>query len=442
MCNLHIYGESLMRSFKSNELKAAGAICGIVLTGLGLSGCADIAVTGNLEEPVVEAPVVVEEAVAVSGPLPASQPVRSAPSAGVLTAGDIDDSLNLASFVPLQSEASKALGLPRADLSTPVLATFVGEDNEPAPGVRFTLRKPGSTKPFYDGISGVDGVVNVFPAALGAGRVSEVELRAFTDGSDVPVTQVIKNNGTRQTVKVPGNQTWQPGFLDLAFVIDTTGSMGDEMEWLLKDLSSILRQAKSSASDIDIRLGLVVYKSRGDRYVVKSYGFTRNQKQFRKWLSGELPTSGGSGYPEAVADALEAGVSLNWRRGHGERLLFQIGDEPPHRTQTRTYLNAAGKAALDGIQIFSVEASSQGPHLEYLMRQGALVSNGRYIFLTDDSGVGYAHNEPSTTCYRVTPLNDLMVRVIQSELKGRRIEASNQDVVREVGSYRNGVCLS
>lgn len=431
-----------MKSSKPGFSAPANAAFGAALIGLFLSGCADIATNGNLEEPVVEAPVVVEESVAISGPLPASQPGRSAPSAGVLTAGDIDDSLNLETFVPLQSEASKALGLPRADLSTPVLANFVGEDNEPAPGVRFTLRKPGFAKPFYDGISGVDGAVNVFPAALGVGRVPEVELRAFTDGSDAPVTQVLKNNGTRQTVKVPENQTWQPDFLDLAFVIDTTGSMGDEMEWLLKDLSSILRQAKSSAGNIDIRLGLVVYKSRGDRYVVKSYGFTKNQKQFRNWLSGELPTSGGSGYPEAVADALKAGVSLNWRRGHGERLLFQIGDEPPHRTQTRTYLNAAGKAALNGIQIFSIEASSQGPHLEYLMRQGALVSNGRYIFLTDDSGVGYAHSEPSTTCYRVTPLNDLMVRVIQSELKGHRIEVSSRDVIREVGSYKNGVCLN
>ncbi|WP_171181390.1 vWA domain-containing protein [Ruegeria sp. HKCCD8929] len=431
-----------MKPFKSRESKTAGAIFGTALIGLVLSGCADVAATGNLEKPVAETPAVVEESVAVSGPLPASQPVRSAPRQGVLTAGDIDDSLNLATFVSLQSKASKALGLPRADLSTPVLATFVGEDNEPAPGVRFTLRKPDFAQPFYDGVSGVDGAVSVFPAALGAGRIPEVEIRAFTEGSDAQITQVLKNNGTRQIVRVPGNQTWQPDFLDLAFVIDTTGSMGDEMEWLLKDLSSILRQAKRSASDINIRLGLVVYKSRGDRYVVKSYGFTRSQKQFRNWLSGELPTSGGSGYPEAVADALEAGVSLNWRRGRGERLLFQIGDEPPHPTQTRTYLNAARDATLKGVQIFSVEASSQGPHLEYLMRQGALVSNGRYIFLTDDSGVGFAHSEPSTTCYRVTRLNDLMVRVIQSELQGHRIEAPSRDVIREVGSYRSGVCLN
>jgi len=70
------------------------------------------------------------------------------------------------------------------------------------------------------------------------------------------------------------------------------------------------------------------------------------------------------------------------------------------------------------------------------------LSNGRFIFLTDDSDLGFAHNEPSTTCYRVTSLNKLMVRVIQSEIKGHRVEASGQDIVREVGSYRNGVCLN
>ena len=42
------------------------------------------------------------------------------------------------------------------------------------------------------------------------------------------------------------------------------------------------------------------------------------------------------------------------------------------------------------------------------MRQAALVTNGRYLFLTDDSGVGLSHAEPNIACYRVTSLKSLL----------------------------------
>ena len=74
------------------------------------------------------------------------------------------------------------------------------------------------------------------------------------------------------------------------------------------------------------------------------------------------------------------------------------------------------------------------------MRQAALVTEGRYLFLTDDSGVGYAHAEPTISCYRVTALSGLVTRVLESELSGIRVEARDRDVIREVGSYDRGVC--
>ena len=77
---------------------------------------------------------------------------------------------------------------------------------------------------------------------------------------------------------------------------------------------------------------------------------------------------------------------------------------------------------------------------EFLMRQAAVQTGGRYMFLTDDSGVGNGHVEPTISCYRVTKLRDLMIRVLRSELSGHRQEAAAGQVVRSVGSYRDGVC--
>jgi hypothetical protein len=52
--------------------------------------------------------------------------------------------------------------------------------------------------------------------------------------------------------------------------------------------------------------------------------------------------------------------------------------------------------------------------------------------------VGYSHAEPTIPCYRVTSLQSLLTRALATELSGRRQEAG--EVIREVGSYRGGIC--
>jgi hypothetical protein len=92
------------------------------------------------------------------------------------------------------------------------------------------------------------------------------------------------------------------------------------------------------------------------------------------------------------------------------------------------------------VQIFTLGASGVAQESEFLMRQASLVSGGRYLFLTDDSGVGNAHAEPSIPCYRVTKLSRLLTRILMSELTGERLEAAGGEVIREVGTYSGGVC--
>ncbi len=357
---------------------------------------------------------------------------------GVVTAGDIDDTLNLTAFKSYQSRTARELRLPKLNLGRAVRVRLTGPDGKPAPGVPVTLRKPGAGAPFYQGYSGVDGWVTAFPAALGAGAPKRVQLRAFGKGQQVHDHSLPTGSLNRSTL--PFNGAWQPDFLDLVFVFDTTGSMGDELSWLTKEFGGIVQAARRSAPGANFRFGLVAYRDRGDAYVVKSFGFTNRQGQMQGWLRN-LDASGGGDYPEAAAAALQSAVGLNWRRGKGERIVFHIADAPPHKSETRAYLDAAREAARKNIQIFGLGASGVAEESEFVMRQAALVTAGRYLFLTDDSGVGLAHAEPSIACYRVTRLKSLLVRVLQSELSGVRKEASDGEVLREVGTYRRGVCL-
>lgn len=364
---------------------------------------------------------------------------RRAPRSGVITAGDFDDTLNMAAFQRYLKKAQRSTKLPNANLSRPVMLRLTGDFGKPAPGMRVTLRKPGAAEPFYDGYSGVNGDITVFPAIHGAGNLRNVELRAFPQGQGQAFVQRIASTGGRKNITLPFAGDWKPEFLDLAFVVDTTGSMSDELEWLTRELRGIVRTAKHSAPGVDIRYGLIVYRDHGDDYVVKNYGFTTRQSEMQGWLRKQSANGGGD-YPEAAAAALAAGANLNWRRGKGERLMFHIADAPPHKQDARVYLAAARTAARNNVQIFGLGASGVAAESEYLMRQAAVQTNGRYLFLADDSGVGYGHAEPTISCYRVSKLSNLMVRVLRSELSGQRIEASGGDVIRSVGDYRTGVC--
>jgi hypothetical protein len=85
-------------------------------------------------------------------------------------------------------------------------------------------------------------------------------------------------------------------------------------------------------------------------------------------------------------------------------------------------------------------ASGVADTAEYLMRTASVLTQARYLFLTDDSGVGNPHAEPKIPCYIVTLLDYMMIRVIASELAGQRLEPDKADVIRTVGKYNAGVC--
>ncbi len=65
----------------------------------------------------------------------------------------------------------------------------------------------------------------------------------------------------------------------------------------------------------------------------------------------------------------------------------------------------------------------------------------RYIFLTDDSGIGNPHQEPLIPCYHVQTLKDLVSRVLESELAGTWIQPAPDDIIRSVGDPQDGVCV-
>ena len=197
------------------------------------------------------------------------------------------------------------------------------------------------------------------------------------------------------------------------FIVDTTGSMGDEMLYLQSDFASIAEEV----GDAQTEYSALFYKDEGDIYVTRGEGFTSDVSAIKKQL-GKESADGGGDEPEAVAEAFtEAFVSENWA-DDAVKVAFLIYDAPPHDTKSKELQTAIEAASEKGIHLVPVVSSNGSRETELFGRACAICTNGSYVFLTDDSGIGGSHLEPIIGDYEVEKLHDIIVRIIQEYKQG------------------------
>jgi von Willebrand factor type A domain len=228
--------------------------------------------------------------------------------------------------------------------------------------------------------------------------------------------------------------------LDISFLIDTTGSMGDELSYLQNEIDGIAQTIKAKFPQTTPRFGLVLYKDDGDAYVTRSFDFD-GLAAFRTNLSAQT-VGGGGDYPEAVAEGLDQVTKLSWRTGAVTRMTFWVADAPHHVGEEASVKASVAAAAAKDVHLYPVAASGTDPRAEFTMRTAAQITGGRYVFLTDDSGIGNAHAEPSIPCYHVTKFNGALVRMVESEMSGTHVQPKPDEIIRTVGSPKNGQCAT
>ena len=210
--------------------------------------------------------------------------------------------------------------------------------------------------------------------------------------------------------------------LDLLFMIDTTGSMGDELSYLQAELRDVIRRVAEKGEALNICLSVNFYRDNGDEYVVRSFEFTSDIDQAIEQLSKQSPNGGGD-YAEAVHLALKDVVGNHQWRENAVKLCFMVLDAPPHTDREISGIDAdmqtsVMKMAEKGIRMIPLASSGVNTETEFLLRSWAVMTGGTYTFLTNHSGIGNSHLEPTIGAYEVEKLNDLLVRVI-SEYCGR-----------------------
>lgn len=338
--------------------------------------------------------------------------------AGVLTAAEWNDLANWSFWTGVinNQEWNSSFEMWKFDTSARIAVRVKDAEEKPVANVTVELMQGQSV--LWTAKTTNQGEANLWHGLYPADIEPAEGLTLRIDGQDVgePVITTGKEEQTPVWNEYTVTTAAAPAKADIAFVVDATGSMGDEIAFLKKDLLSILKKVQSSQSGVEIRTGTVFYRDKGDDYVTRYSAFTTSISSTMNYISNQN-ASGGGDLPEAVHTALEATLqNLDWNPEARTRLAFLILDAPAHYNEAEVIesLHQSIEAfAGNGIRIIPVLASTGDKTTEFMCRYFSIVTGGTYVFLTDDSGVGDSHLTPTVGQYTVEHLNDLLVRLIE-----------------------------
>ncbi|MBO7377480.1 MAG: hypothetical protein J6U35_01225 [Clostridia bacterium] len=221
-----------------------------------------------------------------------------------------------------------------------------------------------------------------------------------------------------------GGKAEKDNVIKLMFVVDVTGSMGDEINYLSSELTDVIERVAGAYEGVRIDLAFLFYRDDGDREKFCYFDFLTvtedvNLRMALKNLNTQYADGGGD-YPEAMDEALEMAASKDWGDENSTKIIFHEYDAPPHQKSENKacYERAVRLAAQKGIRINPVLCSGADLLCEYLAREAAIHTAGNFVFVTNHSGIGFSHHDPDLKQATVEYLNDLIVRLVKGYHSG------------------------
>ncbi len=264
----------------------------------------------------------------------------------VLRAGSVDDNADFAGYLEY-TERIAGLGISTRpfDATGRIVVTVTGSNGLPAAGVPVivTVTVEGAGRSIGTVRTTANGTARFLPALYGAADISEF---GFTVGevtaSAAPGGSAALNLGT------PGGPAQGAVALDVLFLLDATGSMGDEIDRLKATIDQVAMRVAAFETRPDVRFAFTLYRDEGDLFIAKTFDFTGDIDVFRTALL-DVVADGGGDYPEALEEGLAAALAEPaWRDPASTlQLIFLVGDAPPRlastgrfrcRTQTRSLM--------------------------------------------------------------------------------------------------------
>lgn len=342
-----------------------------------------------------------------------------ATSQSQLTAGSVSNSAHFDNYRAYIG-SYQGQDVQRIAVEERIFVRVVDEAQHPVVGARVQLLD--GDRRVFDGLTVSDGRVQFFPQAAGAGQAQQ--FRAIVSRGQSQTSAAVSAGTAEQTIALPGLPGDSgPVGLDIAFLLDATGSMGDEIDALKQSITTIAQRIEQLPGSSAPRFGLVAFRDRGDEYVTRTWDFTDVQ-QFTTNLA-QVQAGGGGDYPESVNAGLYEALHLpGWATqdaGRRLRMIFLVGDAPPHLDYRGEfqYPDLLKGAVGQGIQIFPIGASGLTDQGEYIFRQFGMITQGQFVFLTyadGKSGAPGVTTDHHVYNYPVNNLDSLVVSLVAAEL--------------------------
>jgi hypothetical protein len=358
---------------------------------------------------------------------PAESPAEGEPAAdsaggvnyqsGPLRAGSVDDNAAWDDYLLYRLNFHE-WGIPVHDIDVAGRHTFqvLTEEGFPVLGARMEVFDSSGDQ-IHTGLTGPDGKIYFFPNESASPQSPNFQAVAEKNGVQTSL-QFSADQHDHQLV-LDTRSSSDPIRLDVHFLIDSTGSMSDEIQQLKDNMISVAERIAAMQSQPDVRYGMTIYRDRGDLFISRTFDFTPDVTIFTDAL-GEIQAEGGGDYPESLNEGLHQALHLpEWRVDETVSLLFLIADAPPHLdyAQDYDYAKDVFVAVRDGIKIFPLASSGLDDQGEYVFRQLAQITGGKFLFLT--YGPGGAPGDDTThhvDDYSVLSLDDLVVRLVEEQL--------------------------
>jgi hypothetical protein len=338
--------------------------------------------------------------------------VPAPPQNGGLRAGSVDDNADFARYLDyLARYTSLGLADRPFDPSGRIVVTVRGENGLPAMGVPVAVSSGGQAVATL--LTDATGRAIFLPALYGnpqpAYHVDAADGAADVTAGD-PVSLTVASSQLPAAVPV-----------DVLFLLDVTGSMGDEIDRLKQTIDQVAAQLSALPQHPDLRLGMTLYRDEGDTFVTRTFDFTGDVAAFRDALS-DVVADGGGDTPEAVEEALSAALAEpSWRDpATTVQTIFLVGDAAPHteRQLDEPWTASVVEAARRGITIDSIAASNTDDAAEHAFRGIAEATAGKFVFMSyGAAGAAVGTNTDITKAdYEEMSLDALVVRFVSEQL--------------------------
>ncbi|HUH02022.1 MAG TPA: vWA domain-containing protein [Kofleriaceae bacterium] len=340
-------------------------------------------------------------------------------AASGVRAGEWDDNANYREFMKLMANAA---GIERLDVRDRQVLVVRDSEGKAVPSCRIEVVDSAGHRATLTTLS--TGRAVLFPRAEGL-TSPELQVTAACGQSRLETrASVVEGEGVIN-VTLPAPRALPARLsVEVAFILDTTGSMSEEIAAVKETLVQVAGQLDSLGADI--RVGMVAFKDRGDSYVTKVYPFSSDLGAFIR-QTREVAAQGGGDMPEAVNEGLEVAIKqLDWQPQGTVRLAFLIGDAPPHVGRGPSYAASARAAVARGIQIHTIAASGMDGLGQLVWRQVAQYTGGAAMFVLR-GGAGpqsVGGGDPLSSCggtqtqYASGNLHELVLAKIHAALAG------------------------